>query len=130
MSPVFTEGPRAGEFIMSEQPGVGALSREVITIRSGAGVIAPGTVLGRVTATGLYVPSPAASVVGSEGAEVARAVNIYPVDATSAAVKTTAIVRNAVLNGNELVYDASRDLQAERLAAQVDLAANDVIVRN
>lgn len=127
---VFNEGPHDGAFIMSEMPGVGAPSREVITIRSGAGIIAPGTVLGRVTASGLWVPSPSGSVVGSEGAEVARAINIYRVDATSSAQEVTAIVRNAVVNGNELTYHASRDLVAEQLAAQVDLAANDVIVRS
>ena len=129
MAPVFTEGKHAGEGIMSEAPGVGALSREVITIASGAGVIAPMTVLGKITATGKYIPSPASEVVGSEGAETADAVNIYGVDATSADVEVTAIVRNAVLNGHELTYDASRNLAGEQLAARVDLAAKDVIVR-
>lgn len=129
MPTVFTEGKHPGEFLMSEAPGVGALSREVITIASGAGVIAPGTVLGKITASGKYIPSPAAEVSGSEGAEVADAVNLYVVDATSADVEVTAIVRSAVLNGHELIYDASRNLAGEQLAARVDLAAKDVIVR-
>lgn len=129
MPTVFTEGKHPGEFLMSEAPGVGALSREVITIASGAGVIAPGTVLGKITASGKYIPSPAAEVSGSEGAEVADAVNLYGVDATSADVEVTAIVRSAVLNGHELIYDASRNLAGEQLAARVDLAAKDVIVR-
>lgn len=127
MPTVFNEGRHPAEFIMSEAPG--SLSRDVITIRSGAGIIAAGTVLGRVTASGLYIPSPATVVVGSEGAEVADAINLYEVDATSQNVKVTAIVRNAEINGNNIVYHPSRDLAAEQLAARVDLAASDVIVR-
>lgn len=129
MPTVYTEGKHPGSFIMAEQPGVGALSREVITIASGAGIVAPGTVLGKITASGKYIPSPAAEVSGSEGAEVAAAINIYGVDATDADVEVTAIVRMATINGHELTYDASRNLDAEKLAARVDLAAENIIVR-
>jgi hypothetical protein len=44
-----------GEFILSEANG--QRSREAITIASGAGIIAAGTVLGKVTATGKYLAS-------------------------------------------------------------------------
>lgn len=133
MPQVLTEGAHPGAFIMSEMPGVGAPSREVITIRGGAGgagIVAPGTVLGKITATGKFVPSPNAEVAGSEGAEDAVAINIYGVDATAADVEVTAIVRNAVVNGHELVYHTSRDTDAKKLAAQVDLAASALIVRS
>lgn len=132
MPTVLTEGKRPGSFIMAEQAGAGAMSREVITIKGGAGgagVVAPGTVLGKITATGKYIPSPASEVAGSEGAEVATAINIYGVDATAADVEVTAIVRLATVNGHELTYDASRNLAGEQLAARVDLAAEDIIVR-
>lgn len=124
---VFTEGKRATEGVLSEDQN--GLSRDEITIASGAGVIAPLTVLGKITASGKYIPSPAAEVVGSEGAEVAVAVNLYGVDATDADVKVAAITRLAALNGNYLTYDASRNLDAEKLAARVDLAAEHIIVR-
>lgn len=129
MPTVFTEGKHPGSFIMAEQAGAGAMSREVITIKSGAGVIAPGTVLGKISASGKYVPSPASEVSGSEGAEVATAINIYGVDATDADVEVTAIVRLATVNGHYLTYDASRNLEAEQLSARVDLAAENIIVR-
>lgn len=44
---VKTEGRHAGEFLMSEAEGM--RSRDEITIPSGTGVVAPGTVLGLVT---------------------------------------------------------------------------------
>ena len=46
---VLTEGRHPGEFLMTEANG--QRSRENITIASGAGIIAPGTVLGRITAS-------------------------------------------------------------------------------
>lgn len=127
MPTVFTEGKRDTEGVLSEANG--QRSRDTVTIASGAGVVAPLTVLGKITASGKFIPSPAAEVVGSEGAEVADAVNLYGVDATSADVRVAVIARDAELNGNFLTYDASRNLDAEKLAARVDLAAKGVIVR-
>ena len=124
---VFTEGKRPGEGLMSEAPG--QRSREAIVISAGAGIIAPMTVLGKITATGKYVPSPATETEGLEGAEVAVAVNLYGCDATSAAQAVSAIVRDAEINGNFLTYDATRDQASEKLAARVDLAAAGIIVR-
>lgn len=48
------EGKHTGEFLLSE--GNGSISREKIVIRSEAGALVPGTVLGKVTATGEYGP--------------------------------------------------------------------------
>lgn len=124
---VFTEGKRATEGVLSEANGM--RSRDEVTIASGAGVIAPMTVLGKITASGKFIPSPAAEVSGSEGAEVAVAVNLYGVDATSSDVRVAVIARDAELNGNYLTYDASRNLAGEQLAARVDLAAEGIIVR-
>lgn len=45
-----TEGTHAGEFLVSESPGT--LSREVVTILSGSGVISAGMVLGQITKAG------------------------------------------------------------------------------
>ena len=52
---VLVETRHPGEFILSEANG--QRSREAITIASGAGIIAAGTVLGKVTASGKYVAS-------------------------------------------------------------------------
>jgi len=84
-----TEKARNLAFILSE--GHGTVSREVVTIASGEGVLEAGTVLGKVTATGKYVASPNASVSGKEGAETAVAILGYQVDATSADAKAVIV---------------------------------------
>jgi len=127
---VFNEGRHPGEGLMSEAPGVGARSREVVTIKSGAGVIAPGTVLGEITSDGKFIPSPHAEVTGSEGAEVATAISLYGCDATSSDQQITVIARAAVWNGNTLTYDSSVDNGAKRTTKQEQLADQGIIIRN
>lgn len=122
---VLTEGRYAAEFILWEQGPT--YSRDNITIASGAGVIAPGTVLGKVTATGKYVAS---AVGASDGSEVAAAINVYPVDATSADVEVAAITRAAEVNGNILTYHADRDQQSEKDAANAQLLALGIKVKS
>ena len=124
MPTVFTEGKRDTEGVLSEANG--QRSRENIVIASGAGVVAPMTVLGKITASGKYIVSENTAV---DGSEVAVAVNLYRVDATSADASVAAIIRDAEINDNYLTYGASRNLDAEKLAARVDLAAEGVIVR-
>ena len=121
---VLLETRHPGEFLMTEANG--QRSRETITIASGAGVIAPGTVLGKVTASGKYVAS---AVGASDGSQNPSAITIYGADATSADVDVAAIVRDAEVNGHCLVYHADRDQPAEKAAANVALTAIGIIVR-
>ncbi|MDN2578932.1 head decoration protein [Aquibium sp. ELW1220] len=121
---VLTEPRHPGEFLMSEANG--QRSRETITIASGAGVIAPGSVLGKITASGKYLVS---TIGATDGSQTAAAVSLYGCDATSADQKIAAILRDAEVNGNILTYHADRDQPAERAAAQADLAAVGIIVR-
>ena len=62
---VLIEGRHPGEFLMTEANG--QRSRENITIASGGGIIAPGTVLGKITATGKYLASAVGATDGSGG---------------------------------------------------------------
>ena len=121
---VLTEGRHPGEFLMTEANG--QRSRENITVASGAGLIAPGTVLGKVTASGKYVASAGGA---SDGSQSAVAIALYGWDASSQDVDIAAIVRDAEVNGNVLTYHADRDLTAEKVAANADLAAVGIIVR-
>ena len=121
---VLVETRHPGEFILSEANG--QRSRETITLASGAGVIAAGTVLGKVTASGKYVAS---AVGASDGSEAPAAINIYGADASAADVTVSAIVRDAEVNGKCLTYHADRDQPAERTAAKAALATLGVIVR-
>ncbi|MDR9395424.1 MAG: head decoration protein [Roseovarius sp.] len=121
---VLTEGRHPGEFLMTEANG--QRSRENITIASGAGIIAPGTVLGRITASGKYLAS---AVGATDGSQTAAAIALYGCDATSGDADISAITRDAEVNGSILTYHPDRDQAAEKTAAQGDLAAVGIIVR-
>lgn len=123
--PVLTEGPRPGEFIMSEANW--HRSRDTIVIASGSGKVAPGTVLGKLTASGKYVPSPA---TGSDGSQTGVALPIHGVDATSADVRVAAITRDAEVNGKCLAYEATVNDDTKKNAKATQLAAVGIIVRN
>ncbi len=122
-----TEGARNLAFVLSE--GNGKISRDVVTIASGAGKLEAGTVLGRITASENYVASPDAEVVGKEGAETAMAVLAYRVDATSEDVEAVVIARHAEVKEPMLVFDASVD-NASKIAAKLEqLSAATIIAR-
>lgn len=114
-------------FLLSE--AAGRRSRSIVTIANGAGKLAAGTVLGKVTATGEYVPAPNAEVVGKEGAETAVAILAYGVDATDQAVEVTAIDRDAEAKLPMLSFDASVDDQAKTDAKVAQLNAVGIRVR-
>ncbi|MBN7764044.1 head decoration protein [Nitratireductor aquibiodomus] len=122
-----TEGARNLAFVLSE--GNGKISRDVVTIASGAGKLEAGTVLGRITASENYIASPEAEVVGKEGAETAMAVLAYRVDATSEDIEAVVIARHAEVKEPMLVFDASVD-NASKIAAKLEqLSAATIIAR-
>ena len=121
---VLVEGLHPGAFLMTEANG--QRSRENITLASGAGIVAPGSVLGRVTATGKYVVS---AVGATDGSQTPAAINIYGADASAEVASVSAIVRDAEVNGRCLVYHADRDQPAEKAAAHEALKSLGIIVR-
>ena len=120
----FTETRRAAEFVLSEANGM--RSRDNIIIASGQGILAPGIVLGKVTATGKYKASPD---TGATGEQVATAILLYGVDATAADVAVAAITRQAEANVNILSYEATVNDATKRTAKATQLAAVGIIVR-
>lgn len=122
---VFTEGRNSGEGLMSE--ATGSRSREAAVVASGAGIIAPGSVLGRITASGKYVLSPE---TGADGSQVAVAIAIYGCDATAADQEIAIIARDAEWNGNTLTYHSTVNDAAKIAAKQAQLAAVGIIARN
>ncbi|KPD11568.1 head decoration protein [Phaeobacter sp. 11ANDIMAR09] len=114
-------------FLLSE--AAGRRSRSIVTIANGAGKLAAGTVLGKVTATGEYVPASDAEVVGKEGAETAVAILAYGVDATDQAVEVTAIDRDAEAKLPMLSFDASVADQPKTDAKVAQLNAVGIRVR-
>lgn len=119
---VKTDHLGAGAFIKSEANG--DLSRETVVIVAGSGKLEAGTVLGRITASGKYKPY---DDNNTDGSEVAAAILIYDVDATSADVTAVVIFRLAEVFTNRLKW-AATVLSGEKTTAYADLAAAGKLV--
>ena len=102
-------------------------TRETITLL--AGIAYPvGSVLGRITASGLYT---LASDGGIDGAEVAAAVLLYSIDATLADTIGVIIARGpAIISRTSLTFDASVNDAAKTAAKITELAALGIIARD
>jgi len=125
--PVLTAPPTLGDLLKFELNA--SYTRETVTLKADTSYPL-GAVLGRITATGEYRLSPAAEVVGDEGAEVAIAVLLEAVDATDAAVTGLIAARGPViLADGALVFDASVDQPAEIAAKRSQLAALGLVAR-
>jgi hypothetical protein len=123
--PTLTMAPTLGDLLKYELNG--NYSRETVTLKAGTNY-ALGAVLGRITASGKYRLSPAAQVVGDEGAETAVAVLIEAVDATSADKPGLVVARGPVIVAKAaLVFDASVDQAAEKDAKHAQLAAVGIV---
>lgn len=104
-------------------------TRETVTVKAGS-AYPIGAVLGRITASGVYARSPAASTTGLEGAEIACAVLLEPVAESTTDTKALALVRGpAIVADQALVFDASVDTDAQRAAKREQLAAYGIVVR-
>jgi hypothetical protein len=123
-----TKTPTLGDLLKYELNG--NYSRETITLKSGTNYVL-GSVLGKITASGKYRLSPAAQVVGDEGAETGVAVLIEAVDATAADKTGLVVTRGpAIVSKAALVFDASVDQDAEKIAKHGQLAAAGIVPRD
>lgn len=109
------------EFIQSE--GNGGISRNTVTVRVPTGTTYDaGTVLGRITATGLYVPYDSDA---SDGSEVAAGILIaaqHNPAAASVDVRVTILDYAAVVRSADLIWGADVD----ELKGFYDLAARGI----
>ncbi|MEP9378393.1 head decoration protein [Aquabacter sp. CN5-332] len=121
-----TQGPRNLGFVLSD---FGRISYDTVTIVSGAGKLKPGTVLGQIAASKKYAPSAVAEVAGREGAETAKTVLAYAVDATAADVEVVVMSRLGEVKKPMLVFEASVDTVNEIAAKHTQLAAAMIIAR-
>jgi hypothetical protein len=124
---VLTMAPTLGDLLKFEcHPGY---CRETVTLKAGTSYPL-GSVLGRIAASGEYRLSPAAEVVGDEGAETAIAVLLQAVDATDGVATGLIAARGPVILADAaLVFDASVDRPAERTAKITQLAAAGLVAR-
>lgn len=119
---VFHEAPHAGAYI-AEEVSVN-LSRRVVEIASGAGKLAPGTVLGKVTSSGQYVQfDPEAD----DGSQTACAILFDHVDATKQDVQAVVTVTLTAVNESELIWPEG--ISGQQLAAAINqLREADIVV--
>ena len=123
---VLKEGRHAGGFLVWE--AFRDYTREVITIATGGTypVLEPGTVLGKITASGKFAAHDPAAV---DGTETAVAVLWGAADATAADATAVALVRGpAVVNGNDLVFTGT-PTAAQITAAHTALDAVGILTR-
>jgi hypothetical protein len=104
-------------------------SRETVVLKAGTSYPL-GAVLGRITASSKYRLSPAAEVVGDEGAEVASAVLLRAVDATGAeAIGLVAARGPVIVSEAALVFDASIDDATKASVKKAQLGAAGIVSR-
>jgi len=121
-----TEGRHAGGFLVWE--AFRDYTREVVTIATGGTypVLEPGTVLGKITASGKFA---AHDPVAVDGTETAVAVLWGQTDATAADVDAVVLLRGpAIVNGKDLVF-AGTPTALEITAAHTALAAVGILTR-
>jgi hypothetical protein len=114
--PTLYEGRHTGEHLLSEASGT--RSREQVVVTQAGTALAAGTVLGKITASGKYVPY---SNGASNGSEVAAAVLYDTLDAKTGDTEAVVHVRDA-----EVAEVMLTGLDAP---GKVDLAALGIIVR-
>jgi hypothetical protein len=89
---ILTEGNHVAEFLLEDENGAGAYSREQVTVAQGTAEMRAGTLMGKVAATGKYVPYLNTAVDGSQ-AVAGIILNTLPEQAAAADHKATLIVR-------------------------------------
>lgn len=126
--PVLTMNPTLGDLLKFELNA--SYCRETVTLKAGTSYPL-GAVLGAITASGKYRLSPAAEVVGDEGAETAAAVLLEAVDATASDQTGVIAARGPVIVSKAaLVFDDSIDDAAKTAAKHAQLAAVGLVARD
>lgn len=123
--PVLTEPPSMGDVLKYEvNPNY---TREVVTLLIGTNYPS-GAVLGRITVSGKYTLSAA---TGADGAQVAVAVLLYPVNATLADAVGIVVARGpSIVSRAGLAYEGTVNDAAKITAKIGQLAAVGIIARD
>ena len=123
--PVLTQPPSMGDLLKYEvNPNY---TRETVTLLAGTAYLV-GAVLGRITASGKYT---LATSGGTDGAQTAAAVLLYPVDASGADAAGVVLARGpAIVSRAALVFDASVDDAAKTATKHGQLTALGIAVRD
>lgn len=123
--PTLEEKRGPGMFIVSEANG--HRSREEIVVADSA-VVEPGTILGKITASGKFVQADNVTPA-ADGSETAAGILYKRTDADGQDAEAVAIVRDAEVFRDELVYPDGAD-QAQKDEIDADLLALGIVVRD
>ena len=119
-----TEGPHPGGFLIWEV--LRDYTRETVTLASGAGKLAPGTVLGKITTGGKYtVLTPGAT----NGSQNAAGLLWGPADATDADASGVVLVRGPAIGNRHKIIWPEGITEAQTTTALTALAALGIIQR-
>jgi len=122
MAQVLHEGRWPGAYLVSDDIH---LSREAVVFAQAPLEITAGQVMGKITATGKYVPlAPAAK----DGSEKAAAISYDNVDVTQADKLAPATLRQAAVKASELIWPVGIT-DAQKTKAIADLEAVTIILR-
>lgn len=126
MTLIATENKRLSNVVKQELWPDAAFCRAVVTVNEGSvKTYVPGTVLGKVTATGKYKIAVQTAVDGSEVAD-AIVMGEHSIAATTDTSVLVLIKGPAVVSKGGLVLDATYDLDAEKNAVYAALEAKNV----
>ncbi|SEO89993.1 Bacteriophage lambda head decoration protein D [Salinihabitans flavidus] len=121
---MLSESKHAGGFLTWEV--LRDYTRDTVTVASGAGKLAPGTVLGKITTGGKYtVLTPGAT----NGSQNAAGILWGPADATDADAPGVVLVRGpAIVNRHEIAFPDGAT-EAQITTATTALAALGILLR-
>ena len=117
-----TELPHHGNFVLSMDDD-GNLSVDNITVASSAAVLQPGTVLGKVTASGKFLPI---AFAASDGTQNFAGVLMGRADPTAGDVGAVSLARHAEVYASGLIWPTGAT--APQIAAALAQAAAALIV--
>ena len=123
--PVLTQPPSMGDALKYELNPT--YTRETVALAEGTEYPA-GAVLGRITTSGQYT---FASHGGSDGAETAAGILLYPVNTRLAEATGILLARGpAILSRDALFYDGSVDDAAKIALKHAELTALGIVIRD
>ena len=124
---ILTEGARKAEFLVSEANDW--RSRDGITVTVPANTtLAAGTLLGQITATGLFVRHDAGAANGSQSEAGVLYQNLVNDTGSPVDMEATNIARDAEVNGSDLTYEVGADA-AQITTSNAALKALGIVVR-
>ncbi len=123
---VLADAHESGSFIITEANFW--RSRGTVLLEAGCGQLKFGTILGNITMTNLWVPSP---IFAYDGSHIAAAILWEDTDASGPVnVIAGAVVRSAEVYAGALTYDPSVVLPADQMMKWIQLAqSSNIIVR-